>query len=51
MDALERRLLLDALHRHKGSIAAVMADLGLPRRTLNEKMLRYGLERQDFVRP
>ncbi len=51
MDALERRLLLDALHRHRGAIAAVMADLGLPRRTLNEKMLRYGLERQDFVTP
>jgi two-component system, NtrC family, C4-dicarboxylate transport response regulator DctD len=51
IDALERRLLIDALHRHQGAIAAVMADLGLPRRTLNEKMLRYGLERQDFVTP
>lgn len=48
MEAAERRILTDALQRHHGVIADVMADLDLPRRTLNEKMARYGLTRQDF---
>lgn len=48
MEAFERRLLLDALQRHRGAITAVMTDLGLPRRTLNEKMQRYGLTRSLF---
>jgi DNA-binding NtrC family response regulator len=37
------------MRRHKGSITAVMAELCLPRRTLNEKMAKYGLQRGDYV--
>jgi two-component system C4-dicarboxylate transport response regulator DctD len=38
-----------ALRLHKGEIKGVMQDLQLPRRTLNEKMQRHGLVREDFV--
>ena len=41
----EKGLLMDALIRHEGNISAVMEDLSIPRRTLNEKMARYGLVR------
>jgi len=45
----ERRILEASLRRHEGNIQAVMDELGLPRRTLNQKMANHGLERRDFV--
>ncbi len=45
----ERCILEQSLAKHQGDIQAVMDELGLPRRTLNEKMSRYGLERKQFV--
>lgn len=45
----ERRILEGSLRRHGGNIQAVMDELGLPRRTLNQKMSNHGLERRDFV--
>jgi len=45
----ERRILEGSLRRHRGNIQAVMDELGLPRRTLNQKMSNHGLERRDFV--
>ncbi len=45
----ERLLLEQTLLRHKGDVQAVMNALDLPRRTLNEKMARYNLERKNFV--
>ncbi len=45
----ERLLLEQALSRSNGDIQAVMDELEIPRRTLNEKMSRYGLERKDFL--
>lgn len=44
----ERCILEQCLAKHKGDVQAVMEELGLPRRTLNEKMSRYGLERNQF---
>lgn len=44
----ERTLLNQALCRHKGDIQAVMEELDLPRRTLNEKMSRYSMERKNY---
>ena len=41
----EKRLLQEALCRHQGNISAVMEDLSIPRRTLNEKMTKYNLAR------
>lgn len=47
--AYERRLIEAALHDHHGSIAAVTRALGIPRRTLNEKMARHGLTRANHA--
>ncbi|MCC5810278.1 MAG: sigma-54-dependent Fis family transcriptional regulator [Ectothiorhodospiraceae bacterium] len=47
--AFERSLIEDALRRHNGNIRAAMEDLRLPRRTLNEKMQRYGLMRETAL--
>ncbi|CCQ73178.1 sigma-54 dependent transcriptional regulator [Magnetospira sp. QH-2] len=44
----ERRILEAALRHHRGNMADVMDALDLPRRTLNEKMQRLGLERKDY---
>ena len=49
VEAFERMLIDNAMRRHKGSIAAVMDELCLPRRTLNEKMAKYGLQRSDYL--
>ncbi|MGH8383119.1 sigma-54-dependent transcriptional regulator [Pseudomonas sp.] len=48
-EAFESQCLRAALSRHKGEIKAVMEELQLPRRTLNEKMQRHGLLREDFL--
>lgn len=45
----ERRILEASLRKHQGNIQAVMDELGLPRRTLNQKMANHGLERRHFV--
>ncbi|HMO71341.1 MAG TPA: sigma-54 dependent transcriptional regulator [Paracoccaceae bacterium] len=49
VEAFERMLIDNTMRRHKGSIVAVMDELCLPRRTLNEKMAKYGLARADYV--
>jgi len=49
VEAFERMLIDNTMRRHKGSIVAVMDELCLPRRTLNEKMAKYGLARGDYV--
>lgn len=49
VEAFERVLIDNTMRRHKGSITAVMEELRLPRRTLNEKMAKYGLLRSDYV--
>ena len=49
VEAFERMLIDNTMRRHKGSIVAVMEELCLPRRTLNEKMAKYTLSRSDYV--
>ncbi|MCY1408647.1 C4-dicarboxylate transport transcriptional regulatory protein DctD [compost metagenome] len=49
-EAFEAQCLRSALSRHKGDIKAVLNELQLPRRTLNEKMQRHGLLREDFLK-
>ena len=49
VEAFERMLIDNTMRRHKGSIVAVMDELCLPRRTLNEKMAKYALTRADYV--
>ena len=48
-EAFEAQCLRAALARHRGDIKAVLNELQLPRRTLNEKMQRHGLLREDFL--
>ncbi len=43
--AYERALIEASLREHGGSIAAVTEELGVPRRTLNEKMAKHSLTR------
>lgn len=45
----EEEVLRLSLQEHKGNIKAVMDQLDLPRRTLNQKMAKYGLNRADFT--
>ena len=45
----ERQIIRDAIQRHKGDMRAVMEELGLPRRTLNEKMGKLGLSRSMIL--
>ncbi len=49
VDAFERMLIDNTMRRHKGSIVSVMEELSLPRRTLNEKMAKYGLQRSEYL--
>jgi DNA-binding NtrC family response regulator len=49
VEAFEKMLIENALRRHRGSIASVMDELSLPRRTLNEKMAKYALSRGEFT--
>jgi DNA-binding NtrC family response regulator len=49
VEAFERMLIDNTMRRHRGSIVAVMDELCLPRRTLNEKMAKYSLQRSDYL--
>ena len=49
VEAFERMLIDNTMRRHKGSIIAVMDELCLPRRTLNAKMAKYGLQRSEYL--
>lgn len=48
-EIFERCVIEQSLQRHGGSISAVMEELDLPRRTLNQKMQNHGLYRKDFL--
>lgn len=45
----ERQIIIDAVRRHKGDMRAVMDELDLPRRTLNEKMAKLGISRASVM--
>lgn len=45
----ERKVLHDSLVRHQGRINEVIQELDLPRRTLNQKMQKFGLNRSDYT--
>jgi two-component system C4-dicarboxylate transport response regulator DctD len=49
VQSFERKVIHDALVRHQGKISEVMQELDLPRRTLNQKMVRYALNRADYT--
>jgi two-component system, NtrC family, C4-dicarboxylate transport response regulator DctD len=43
---VEAILIRSALSQFDGNVQAAADGLGIPRRTLNEKMRRYGLDRK-----
>ncbi|WP_426416015.1 sigma-54-dependent transcriptional regulator [Aestuariirhabdus sp. LZHN29] len=45
----ESNLIQQSLTKHLGNIALVMQELDLPRRTLNQKMQKYEINRIDFL--
>ena len=49
VDSFEKMLITNAMKRYQGSISLVMKELKLPRRTLNEKMAKYNLQRSDYI--
>ena len=49
LEAFEAQCLRAALRQHHGEIKSVMEALQIPRRTLNEKMQRHGLVREDYL--
>ena len=48
-DEFEKNRICYSLEKHEGSILSVMKELKLPRRTLNEKMVKYKIDRQLFI--
>lgn len=48
MNAFEKTIIAQALTQCEGNISNVMQLLDVPRRTLNEKMLRHGLTKDEF---
>ena len=49
VEAFEKSLIESSMRKHKGSINKVMEELLIPRRTLNEKMAKYSLNRSNFL--
>ena len=49
VEMFERSLIEQELTRQKGSIKNTMEALGLPRKTLYDKLKKYGLRRDDFT--
>lgn len=48
VDCFERSLIEQALAASSGSIKDVMDALGVPRKTLSDKMRKYGLDKSDY---
>lgn len=49
--AFERQLIGQAIASHQGRIDDVAAFLGIGRRTLNEKVVKLGIDKAEFVAP
>jgi len=45
----ERRLLIDALIRHRGALRPVYESLGLSRKTLYDKLMRHGIDKAKLL--
>jgi two-component system C4-dicarboxylate transport response regulator DctD len=44
----ERGLIIETLRRHRGDVLAVSESLGIPKKTLYDKMRRYALSGEEF---
>ncbi len=48
VDCFERQLIEQALAHSQGSLKVAMGNLGVPRKTLYDKMKKYGLDKADY---
>lgn len=48
VERFEKMLIHTELERHGGSIKDTLSSLGLPRKTLYDKMKKYGLDKNDY---
>ena len=48
VQAFEKAMIEHAMRRAKGDLSAVTEELGLPRRTLNDKLQRHDIDRDSF---
>lgn len=48
VEQFERFVLQEALSRHNGSLKLTQESLGLPRKTLYDKMKKFGLDKSDY---
>lgn len=48
VECFEKSLIVQALASHKGSIKDTMTTLGIPRKTLYDKMQKHGLSKDDY---
>ncbi len=48
VECFEKSLIVQQLAIHKGSIKETMASLGVPRKTLYDKMRKYGLDKNQY---
>jgi len=51
VDLFEKVVLEAELGRHKGSVAATIDALGLPRKTFYDKLKKHGITRAEFSEP
>ena len=49
MNAFEKKLIAEELARTNGNVKTTYEALGLPRKTLYDKMNKHGLKRKDFL--
>jgi len=49
VEAFEKGLIMQALEKTDGSIKDAMEILGIPRKTLSDKLKKYEIDRSDFV--
>jgi len=49
VESFEKSLLIQALNGCSGHVGKVCEMLNIPRRTLNEKLLKYGISRHDYT--
>ncbi|PXX96227.1 sigma-54-dependent transcriptional regulator [Halomonas sp. LBP4] len=48
VELFEKSLISQALARHRGRISEICEQLGLPRKTLYDKLKKYGLKAEDY---
>ncbi|MCW8891666.1 MAG: sigma-54 dependent transcriptional regulator [Sedimenticola sp.] len=48
VDCFEKSIIAQALANHKGNIKETMTTLGVPRKTLYDKMKKFGLDKSEY---